>query len=61
MVIIVLLKLNSGDDPRQRLGHWSSLMSWVGLTRVNVKIKMVIVIVLKSSLGVDLGQDLVYE
>jgi hypothetical protein len=31
------------------------------LTRVNVKIKMVIVIVLKSSLGVDLGQDLVHE
>jgi hypothetical protein len=61
MVIIVLLKLNSGADPRQRLGHWSSLMSWVGLTRVNVEIKVVIVIVLKSSLGVDLGQDLVHE
>jgi hypothetical protein len=61
MIIIVVLKLNSGVDPRQRLGHWSSVMSWVGLTRVNVKIKVVIVIILKLSLGVNPGQDLVHE
>ena len=36
--------------------HWSRPGSWVGLTRVNVRIKMVIIIILKPDLRVDSEQ-----
>jgi hypothetical protein len=48
IVIIIVLKLNLKVDLGQSQGHWSRPRSPVGLTRVIIKIKKVIIIILNS-------------
>jgi hypothetical protein len=54
MIIIIVLKLNSKIILGKSLGQRSRLESWVGLTRVYVRIKMIIIIFLKYNSGVDM-------
>ena len=62
MIIIIILKPNSGIDPGQSPGHWLRSESLVEarvmgqLTRFSVRIKMIIIVVLKPDSGVNLGQ-----
>jgi hypothetical protein len=62
MIIIIILKPNSGIDPGQSPGHWLRSESLVEarvtgqLTRFSVRIKIIIIIVLKPDSGVNLGQ-----
>jgi len=53
-IIITILKFNSRVNPGQDLGYRTG--GQPGLTHVNVKIKIVIIIVLKPDLGVDRGK-----
>jgi hypothetical protein len=53
MVIIIVLKLDSRVNLKQRSGHELGLL----LTRFNVRIKMIIIIVLKPNLRVDQGKS----
>jgi hypothetical protein len=48
IIIIIVLKLNSGVNPGQDLGHGLGVSTWV-----NIKIKIIIIIVLKLELRVD--------
>jgi hypothetical protein len=41
----------------QSLSHWLRSRSWVGLTRVSIRIKVIIIIALKPDSNVDSGQD----
>ena len=52
MIIIIVLKTYSSVE----LGHWLRTGSRVGLTRVSVRIKIIVIIVLKFDLGVNLRQ-----
>jgi hypothetical protein len=61
MIIIIVLKLNSGVYPGQSAGHWSRPELRVRLTQVSVRIKIVIIIIFKPDSGVDLGQDPSHE
>ena len=61
MIIIIALKLNSGVYPCQSAGHWSRPGSRVRLTRVSVRIKMVIIIVFKPDSKVNLRQGPSHE
>jgi hypothetical protein len=51
MIIIIVLNLNSGVVLEQKLSHWSMLRSRAELIRVNIKIKVVIIIILNSIRG----------
>jgi len=61
MIIIIILKLNLKLILDKSLGQRSRLESWVGLTRVHVKIKMIIIIFLKYNWGVNMRKSLSHE
>jgi len=52
MIIIIVLKPNSRVNLELSSVHESSLP----LIRINLKIKVIIIIILKPDFGVDLGQ-----
>jgi hypothetical protein len=50
IIIIIILKLNSGINLEQSSGHKSG---WPGWTQISMKIKVIIIIVLKLNSGVS--------
>jgi hypothetical protein len=57
IIIIIVLKLDSGVDPRLIPGHGSR---W-SFTQINLRIKMIIIIILKLDSGVDLRLARLYQ
>jgi hypothetical protein len=44
IIIIIVLKPNLRVDLKQNSGHWSRLISQAELTRVSIRIKVIIII-----------------
>jgi hypothetical protein len=46
--LCVYVKGNSKADLEQSLGYWSKPMSWIELIQVSAKVKIIVIIILKS-------------